>query len=146
MKTWNLTDLYEGFNEKYHADVAALDKMFDDYVAFIRNKDVDDVKYIEGHLSFQEKIAASARTLFSYPSLVMSTDVTNQEAPVYMSKLQQIFRKSTAEDVLFARYLLNVDLDELSSKSPLIKKYRFIKNNFLRHLQLNYEKNYSKFN
>ncbi len=126
MKTWDLTDLYSGFDKKYLGDVAKLDKLLDDYVVFIRNKDVDDVKYIEEYLSFQEKMSSLARTLISYPSLVMATDVTNQEGPVHMSKLQQIFRKSTAEDVLFARYLLNIDLDEISSKSELIKKYHFI--------------------
>ena len=125
MKTWDLTDLYEGFNEKYHADVAKLDGLMDAYISFIKDKGNDDVKYIETYLRYQEKFAVMARTLFSYPSLVMATDVTNQEAPVYMSKLQQIFRKSTAEDVIFSRYLLSVDLDKLSAQSALIKKYQF---------------------
>lgn len=126
MKTWDLTDLYQGFDEKYHSDLEKLEQLFDDYILFVRNKSGDDIQYIEEHLSYQEKITLSARTLSSYPGLVMATDVTNQDAPVYLAKLQQIFRKSTAEQVLFARYLLNVDLDDLSKKSALIKKYRFI--------------------
>jgi len=126
MKTWDLSDLYKGFDEKYNQDLDKLSQLFDDYVLFIRNKEGSDIDYIEGHLSYQEEVSALARTLSSYPSLVMATDVTNQDAPVYLAKLQQIFRKSTAEDVLFARYLLDINLHDLSSKSELIKKYRFI--------------------
>lgn len=55
MKTWDLTDLYQGFDEKHLNDVSKLDNIFDEYVLFIRNKDVEDVKYIEGHLIFQKK-------------------------------------------------------------------------------------------
>ncbi|MCF7930976.1 MAG: M3 family oligoendopeptidase [Acholeplasmataceae bacterium] len=126
MNTWDLSDLYSGFDEKYQNDLKKLSQLFDDYVSFIRNKKGSDIDYIEGHLKYQEEVSGLARTLSSYPSLVMSTDVTNQDAPTYLAKLQQIFRKSIAEDVLFSRYLLEIDLDDLSSKSELIKKYQFI--------------------
>ncbi|MCF7930934.1 MAG: M3 family oligoendopeptidase [Acholeplasmataceae bacterium] len=126
MKTWDLSDLYTGFNEKYQSDMLELEHLFDLYVAFIRSHPQDDIEFIEGYISYHEKMAGLARTLSSYPGLVMSTDVTNQEAPQYMAKLQQIYRKSTAEDVLFSRYLQTVDLYLLSSKSEIIKKYLFL--------------------
>ncbi|MBU1093697.1 MAG: M3 family oligoendopeptidase [Firmicutes bacterium] len=128
MKTWDLTDLYKGFDEKYLKDMDELEHLYDLYIAFIKAKATNDVAYIEGYISFHEKISGLARTLSSYPSLVMSTDVTNQDAPVYLSKLQTIFRKSTAEDVFFSRYLLGVDLDDASSKSDIITRYRYLLN------------------
>ncbi|MCF7931498.1 MAG: M3 family oligoendopeptidase [Acholeplasmataceae bacterium] len=126
MNTWDLSDLYSGFDSKYQKDLIELEHLIDLYVAFIRSQPKTDIDYIQGYLSFQEKMSGLARTLSSYPGLVMATDVTNQEAPVYMSKLQQIFRKSTAEDVLFSRYLQTVDLDNLATKSEIIKKYKFL--------------------
>ncbi|MFA7055734.1 MAG: M3 family metallopeptidase, partial [Acholeplasmataceae bacterium] len=65
------------------------------------------------------------RTLASYASLRMSTDVTNQEALVYMSKIQQIGRQATAQNVAFTRYLKTVDLEELAKQSTLIHHYLF---------------------
>ena len=126
MKNWNLKDLYLGFDEKYESDLKDLEKLFDDYVQFVRTPNSDSISYIENHLKFQEKIAEQARTLSSYPGLVMSTDVTNQIAPRYTATIQRIFRKSTAEDVMFARYLTTQDLDLLSTQSPLIKEYLYV--------------------
>jgi pepF/M3 family oligoendopeptidase len=44
----------------------------------------------------------------------------------HMASITKIFRKSTAEDVIFSRYLTTVDLVKLSKKSPLIKQYKFL--------------------
>jgi len=125
MKNWNLNDLYAGFDEKFLSDITKLESLMDQYITFIRTKPSDDISYIEGYLRLQEKMTILGRTLSSYPSLVMSTDVTNQEATKHMANIMRIFRKSTAEDVMFSRYLADLDLNSLSQKSSLIKQYRF---------------------
>ena len=126
MKNWDLNDLYEGFNQTYFDDLDAFDHLVDDYISFIKKQDQDPVLYLEGYLSYQEKMSTLARTLYSYASLVMSTDVTNQMAPGYLARLQQISRKSTPEDVLFTRYLATLDLDDLASKSERINLYLYL--------------------
>jgi pepF/M3 family oligoendopeptidase len=123
---WNLDDLYKGFDQKYQDDVKKLDDLMNRYNAHIRQDSPVEVAYVEGYLKLQEEISILARTLMAYPSLVASTDVTNQEAIKSMSMIQKIIRKSTAEQVIFKRYLAKLDLNELAKKSELIKKYLFV--------------------
>lgn len=122
---WNLDDLYLGFDETYQKDLEKMNELMDQYIKHIESPKKDDVSYIEGYLTLSETMTKLVRTLASYASLRMSTDVTNQEALVYMSKIQQIGRKATAQNVAFTRYLKTVDLDLLSKKSSLIKHYLF---------------------
>lgn len=125
MKQWDLNDLYQGFNKTYHEDIEKFSQLVDTYIAFIRKNDVKPGAYLEGHLELSEKMTVLARSLYSYASLVMSTDVTNQDAPKYLSKLQSISRRSTPEDVLFTRFLATLDLDDLAKKSEKIHLYLY---------------------
>ncbi len=125
MKNWNLNDLYPSFNEQYNLDLVKLEALTDSYISHINQKNPEPVSYIEGYLKFHEEMHILARTMGSFAMLTMSTDVTNSEAPLYMSKIQRITRKSTAEDVLFTRYLTTVDLNALAKKSELINKYLY---------------------
>ncbi|PKK92442.1 MAG: oligoendopeptidase F, partial [Tenericutes bacterium HGW-Tenericutes-7] len=125
MKNWDLNDLYQGFDETYENDIKRFDELTDEHIKWIHEGKKDDISYIDGYLKIQEEISKLVRTLYSYASLTMATDVTNQVAPGYLAKLQRISRKSTAEDVIFSRYLTTVDLDKLALKSPMIKKYLF---------------------
>ena len=122
---WNLDDLYKGFDETYQKDLEKMNQLMDEYIHHIEHKTDDDIQYIEGYLKLSETLTKTVRTLASYASLRMSTDVTNQEALVYMSKIQKIGRKATAQNVLFTRYLKTVDLDLLAEQSTLIKHYLF---------------------
>lgn len=131
MNTWDLNDLYKGFDETYEKDIEKFNHLMDDYINHIKSTDLDEVSYIEGYLKFDEEVTKLARTLFSFSMLTMATDVTNQIAPGYIAKLQSISRKATAEDVLFTRYLEDKDLDALASKSELINKYLY----FLQKMQ-----------
>ncbi len=125
MHTWNLDDLYLGFDERYQEDIKRFDQAMDDYTSWINQKDVDPITYIEGVLTREETLTRLSRTLYSFASLTMSTDVTNQEAPVYLAKLSKISRKATAEDVMFTRFLETIDLDDLAKKSSLINQYLY---------------------
>ena len=91
---WNLDDLYLGFDDKYQADLKKMDSLMENYIKHIEGERLDDISYIEGYLALSEEMTKLIRTLASYASLRMSTDVTNQEALVYMSKIQQIGRKA----------------------------------------------------
>lgn len=125
MKQWDLNDLYHGFDETYHADIEKFSQLVDTYITFIRKQDVKPETYLEGYLDLSEQITVLVRSLYSYASLVMSTDVTNQDAPKYLSKLQSISRRSTPEDVLFTRFLATLDLDDLAKKSEKIHLYLY---------------------
>ncbi len=126
MNNWNLDDLYLGFDDKYKSDISELSNLVDDYKTFLVLKNHSDIEYVEGYISFQEKLNVLARSLLSFASLTMATDVGNQDAPVYLAMLQNIFRKSTVEDVMFARYLATLDLTILAKKSKTINQYLYL--------------------
>ncbi len=127
MNTWDLSGLYEGFDERYEKDLAALDEAMDDYKAFIINdQKLDDVALIEGYLSRREDIIRRVMTLGSFARLTWATNVNDQNAPVYLSKIQRIMQKATAEDVVFTRHLATIDLKELANESERIKTYFYI--------------------
>ena len=122
---WNLDDLYLGFDETYQNDLKKLDKLVKDSIKHLETKEKDDVLYIEGELKYSEEITKLGRTLGSFASLKASTDVTNNEALGYLSKLSEIYRQKTAATVKFERYLTEVNLDQLAQKSELIKLYLY---------------------
>lgn len=121
--TWNLNDLYLGFDATYQSDIQKLTELVNGYVSFLSEKKGTDKDYIEGALKFDEDITKLFRTLMSFASLTSATDVTNNEALGYMSKLSAIMRTLTAPSVKYDRYLATVNLDELAKESELIKQY-----------------------
>ncbi|WP_264229461.1 M3 family oligoendopeptidase [Acholeplasma laidlawii] len=122
---WDLNDLYKGFDETFKNDLAKLDNLVQEMAAHLTSEVKDDVKYIEEALKFDEKITVLGRTIGSFASLTSSTDVSNNEALGYLSKLSQIYRGLTKPSVVFSRYLTTVNLDELATKSELINKYLY---------------------
>ena len=122
---WDLSDLYKGFDETFNKDLTKLDSLIKDMVTHLTSKVSDDVAYIEAALKFEEQITILGRTIGSFASLSSATDVSNNEALGYLSKLSQIYRQLTKPSVVFSRYLTTVDLDDLASKSKLIKKYHY---------------------
>lgn len=121
---WDLTKLYKGFDDVFEADIEKLSNLIDEYVDFLA-KDLEDTTYIEGYLKYNEDLLKLARNLFSFTSLTRSTDVNNRDALVYMARIQNIMRKSTKSNVLFTRYLKDVDLNNLRLESKIINNYYF---------------------
>lgn len=122
---WDLNDLYKGFDETFKNDLTKLDNLVQAMAAHLTSEVKDDVKYIEEALKFDEKITILGRTIGSFASLTSSTDVSNNEALGYLSKLSQTYRGLTKPSVVFSRYLTTVNLDELATKSELINKYLY---------------------
>ncbi|BCR36075.1 M3 family oligoendopeptidase [Mariniplasma anaerobium] len=127
MKNWDLSDLYKGFDEAYENDLKKLDKKIDDLKSYILyQKQENDTQYIEGYIKREEAITILSRTLGSFASLTMATNVNDENGPRYLAKMQQIFRKVTAEQVIFQRYLTSVDLDKLAEHSKAIRTYLYV--------------------
>jgi pepF/M3 family oligoendopeptidase len=127
MKNWDLNDLYHGFDDAYERDLKKLEDKMDDLKNYILyQKQENDMQYIEGYIKREEEIVRLSRSLGAFASLTMATNVNHEVAPRYMAKLQQIFRKVTAEQVIFQRYLASVDLNKVKEHSSLIRKYLYL--------------------
>ncbi|MFA7376492.1 MAG: M3 family oligoendopeptidase [Acholeplasmataceae bacterium] len=126
MSNWNLDDLYQGFNEKYLKDIETLKEQMVSFQQLVSQMQaMKPVAFLEAYLTSQEETTKLARSLSAFASLTMSTDVTNQEALGYLSKLQQIYSSVTKENVMVSRYIATLDLQELSNHSEIIKTYLF---------------------
>ncbi len=126
MSNWNLDDLYQGFNEKYLKDIETLKEQMLSFQQLVSQMQaMKPVAFLEAYLTSQEETTKLARSLSAFASLTMSTDVTNQEALGYLSKLQQIYSSVTKENVMVSRYIATLDLQELSNHSEIIKTYLF---------------------
>src|SRR5690606_6895229 len=110
---WNLNDLYKGFDQEFQNDLKKLSDLVDSYAAFLEAGPKSDKDYVEGDIKFDEELTVLVRGLASFASLTQSTDVSNNEALGYLSKISGIMRKLTAPSVKFSRYLATVDLDKL---------------------------------
>ncbi len=122
---WDLSDLYKGFDKTFKQDLSNLEKIVKELAEHLTSPITDDVKYIEKTLKYEEQITIMGRTIGSFASLTSSTDVSNNEALGYLSKLSQIYRVLTKPSVVFDRYLTTLNLDELATKSELINKYLY---------------------
>ncbi len=126
MSNWNLDDLYQGFNEKYLKDIETLKEQMLSFQQLVSQMQaMKPVAFLEAYLTSQEETTKLARSLSAFASLTMSTDVTNQEALGYLSKIQQIYSSVTKENVMVSRYIATLDLQELSNHSEIIKTYLF---------------------
>lgn len=125
MIKWDLTALYDGFDDKYTNDLNQLDQLMKEYVSFLKTE-LPALPYIEGYLTRTEQIVVLSRKLGAFASLTQATDVTHSMAQSQQAALQKILRQSTAEDVLFTRYLASIDIDKLAKESKLVNQYSFI--------------------
>lgn len=126
MSTWNLDDLYKGFDETYQQDLTKLDDLIKAQIKQSSEKIISDQKHIESYITYEERIISLVRSLISFASLNTATDVTNNEAQGYLSKISGILRQRTANEVKFSRYLTSVDLDQLAGNSQMIGNYSTI--------------------
>ncbi len=124
---WNLDDLYKGFDESYLKDIKKAESLLEDYKKLVESMDqYSTLEFLEAYLLKQEEIELIAHSLYAFASLTTSTDVTNQEALGYLSKLQQLFSSVTKENVVISRWIKDVDLDALGHQSDLIKQYHYV--------------------
>lgn len=123
---WNLNDLYEGFNETYLKDIDILKEHMEAFKSFVAQKDaLDQVQFLETYLKNEEIVSKIVRTLYAFASLKYSSNVNDPEPLGYMAKLDKILKSVTKENVLMTRYIATCDIDALSQKSQLIKKYAY---------------------
>lgn len=123
---WNLDNLYKGFDDpKFASDFNKLENLVSEYnnlkeeATKLSNED-----FILKYITISENITILVRTLNSFCSLTNSTDVSNQESLVNMSKLRNVLNKSKSTDVFISRYLKDIDLEQLTT-NEIIKNNLF---------------------
>lgn len=130
--TWNLEIMYKGYDDpKYIKDnerVLELIKELNDSVKELNKENA--VNCIEKNMKLEEEFNKVIIELFSYSSLRAATNVNDYEALGEMGKLQMVLQETVEANVQFTKFLKDLDLDELSKQSEVIKTYLFILKNY----------------
>jgi len=128
-KNWDLNFLYKSFDEKYNNDLKELENLINQLNNIVSENRQDNLLFLENILDKLEKITTLEYELINYASLVSSTDVNNNEAQVYLSKISDIANLMTGSMVDFSRRIKRINLSELSNKSAIIKRNYFVLEN-----------------
>ncbi len=135
---WDLNILYKGYeDEKYQKDSSSVFELIQELnqkaelLKTINKSDEQSViNVIEAELKLEERFTSLIEELFTYSSLRTATNVNDFVALGEMGKLQMALQETVGSSVAFTKFLLDLDLDDLASKSELIKTYLFnLKNN-----------------
>ena len=123
--TWDLSVLYSGYDDpKYSSDYEKLLKLIEEE----KNSKLDSndpIGTIEANLKRELELSSLISELFSYSNLRCSTNVNDYEALGQMGKIRLALQETVQSDVMFTKFLKDLDLDELASKSVLIKEHLF---------------------
>ena len=123
--TWDLSVLYSGYDDpKYSSDYDKLLQLINE----IKSKELNydkPVETIENQLKMELELSSLMGELYSYSSLRCSTNVNDYEALGQMGKIRLALQETVQSDVMFTKFLKDLDLDELATKSSLIKEHLF---------------------
>lgn len=127
---WNLDAFYKGINdESYKRDFARLKEIIvklNEKIADFENIH-DKSAYLENIMIMLEEFTKLRSRLRSICTLTLSVDATNFEAKKANSDITVALRDFNSFDVDFIRCLSKIEnLDEIISKSEILKEYEFI--------------------
>lgn len=124
---WNLNVLYKGYDDpKYLNDMKTLEKIIKEINEVVNKFDkTNEILSIESYLITLEKMMVLLEDLFSFSSLKSSTNVNDLVAAEEEGKLQLMLQDTVYPSVAFQKFIRDTNLDSLSEKSILIKKYMF---------------------
>ncbi len=110
---WDLNDFYLGFDDpKYQKDVERLELLVKEYLKLPSlMESLSELEVILKYIEINQELTKVVRTLFSFNSLTRATDVSNQQALMNLAKLSKLLNETTETNVLFTRYLKEVDLE-----------------------------------
>ena len=126
--TWDLEILYKGYDDpKYVSDVEKVKEIINKFHELTNNlESLSQIEAIEKELRLEEELSALISELYSYSSLRTSTNVNDYTAMMEIGKLQLMLQETVVDNVMFQKYLKDIDLEKLAEESELIKTYLFI--------------------
>ena len=126
--TWDLEILYKGYDDpKYVSDVEKVKEIINKFHELANSlESLSQIEAIEKELRLEEELSALISELYSYSSLRTSTNVNDYTAMMEIGKLQLMLQETVVDNVMFQKYLKDIDLEKLAEESELIKTYLFI--------------------
>lgn len=140
---WNLSKLYTDFESpKFKEDLAKFEFIINDIIKFsekeLSNGD-NAIEKIEKYINLQNSLGDVVTSLSSFANLTLATDSKNSKALKIADYIENIFTKIAVPETKFSKWLSSLDLniDEVSKKSELIKEHSYFIKNILDNAKYN---------
>ena len=125
---WSLNELYTGINDpQLEKDMQNAESLVADYKKLIASLDASNPKEcLREVIEAKESMYLTVRRLGSYFSLRRSTNSSDKEVSVYSTKLQGLMASMAKENVMFEKYVGNIeDIDKIIDSDELLSQYKF---------------------
>ena len=124
---WDLSDIYPSYeSDKYKDDVEKLDNILTLInEASLKFDHKNETKTLEEYILLQEELATLVEPLFQFSSLQTSTNVNDSKAQMEIAKLVQKLQATVKSDVLYSKFIKNVNVDKVCEESEILKKYKW---------------------
>ena len=129
--TWSLKELYESFeSEAFLKDVEKVDeiiKRYDTYAQSLSQTDESDIKKLENYLEFQIEMSNLFQRLFSFCSLTLSTNTSDETALKYSDILNEKTSHLASSEAIVNHYIGSLkNIDSLLSQSKQLAEHAFL--------------------
>ena len=128
MKTnWDLSVFYNGFDEAFAADLAALPARVEEIRALVAMDNPNAAEKIRGIVDAIEDFSNLSERVSLMVMLSMSTDAEHPEANAAQTPLNRVFMAFSQVESSFSRYLASLDnLDEVIAADEELQKRAFV--------------------
>lgn len=128
--TWSLKELYDSFNsQEFLNDLKQLDTLIESYHQFAKSLSPSNhevVSKLEQYLDFQLQFNNLFQKLFSFCSLTLSTDTSNEEALKYSDILNEKSSSLAKSETAINHWIGKLESLEASLEaSPRLKEHEF---------------------
>lgn len=129
--TWSLKELYDSFKSPAFLDdlkqVDALIQSYHHFAEDIASSPHNVTSTLEQYLDFQIRFNDLFQKLFSFCSLTLSTDTSNEEALKYSDILNEKGSSLAKSEAAVNHWIGNLEqLDDLLSQSSRLEEHRFL--------------------
>lgn len=132
MNTWNLNDLYQGFDDSFYRDIDTIKKLIDKSSELAPQ--LGTKESLETWLHHEQTLSTLILNTSAYVSLVRSVDSTNATASSVSGQLMSIYSKLSIPNAQFNQFIADYanDVQEWFDSSDIIKEHEFLLKNIIK--------------
>lgn len=132
MNTWNLNDLYQGFDDSFYRDIDTIKKLIDKSIELAPQ--LGTKESLEAWLHHEQTLSTLILNTSAYVSLVRSVDSTNATASSVSGQLMSIYSKLSVPNAQFNQFIADYanDVQEWFESSDIIKEHEFLLKNIIK--------------
>lgn len=132
MNTWNLNDLYQGFDDSFYRDIDTIKKLIDKSIELAPQ--LGTKESLETWLHHEQTLSTLILNTSAYVSLVRSVDSTNATASSVSGQLMSIYSKLSIPNAQFNQFIADYanDVQEWFESSDIIKEHEFLLKNIIK--------------